>query len=67
MTAQEIQALRSSLGLSRSELAARIGVSKRTVEFWEQGRGFPCGPAEKALEGIRNLRILTTPGAKYHD
>lgn len=67
MKAQEIQALRSFLGLSRSELAAQVGVSKRTVEYWEQGRGFPCGPAEKALEGIRKLRILTTPCTRYHD
>ena len=33
-----IKALREKLGLSTGELAAACGVSRRTVEGWEQGR-----------------------------
>ena len=39
-------------GLSQNQFAMLIGVSKRTLENWEQGRRYPTGPA-KAL-----LRIL---------
>ncbi|MCW8869885.1 MAG: helix-turn-helix domain-containing protein [Proteobacteria bacterium] len=48
----EIKELRKEVGLSQSEFALLIGVSKRTLENWEQGRRQPTGPA-KAL-----LRIL---------
>jgi len=48
----EIKKLREEVGLSQSEFALLIGVSKRTLENWEQGRRKPTGPA-KAL-----LRIL---------
>ncbi len=47
-----IKELREEVGLSQSEFALLIGVSKRTLENWEQGRRTPTGPA-KAL-----LRIL---------
>lgn len=39
------RAVREQLGLSRSQFAALIGVSERTVEGWEQGRRQPSGPA----------------------
>ncbi|MCX7546297.1 helix-turn-helix domain-containing protein [Marinicella gelatinilytica] len=48
----EIKKLREEVGLSQAEFALLIGVSKRTLENWEQGRRKPTGPA-KAL-----LRIL---------
>lgn len=34
------QALREAAGLSRSAVAAVVGVSERTVASWEQGRTF---------------------------
>ena len=40
---------RSSSGLSQSEFASAIGVSKRTLENWEQGRAEPTGPAKVLL------------------
>lgn len=46
MTAAQIATARYKAGLTRKELAARIGVSWRTVEKWEQGRG---GPSKTAL------------------
>ena len=48
----EIKEIREKTGLSQSSFALLIGVSKRTLENWEQGRRHPTGPA-KAL-----LRIL---------
>ena len=48
----EVKAIREKVGLSQSRFAMLIGVSKRTLENWAQGRRHPTGPA-KAL-----LRIL---------
>jgi len=48
----EVKAIREKTGLSQTRFAMLIGVSKRTLENWEQGRRHPTGPA-KAL-----LRIL---------
>ncbi len=48
----EVRLIREKVGLSQNRFAMLIGVSKRTLENWEQGRRHPTGPA-KAL-----LRIL---------
>ena len=48
----EAKIIREKTGLSQNQFALLIGVSKRTLENWEQGRRHPTGPA-KAL-----LRIL---------
>ena len=48
----EVKAIREQTGLSQTRFVSLIGVSKRTLENWEQGRRQPTGPA-KAL-----LRIL---------
>lgn len=48
----QIEELRKRLGLSRRELAAQLGVAKRTVERWEQGRGEPNPTAEKILQEL---------------
>ena len=48
----EVKTIREKTGLSQTKFAMLIGVSKRTLEDWEQGRRHPTGPA-KAL-----LRIL---------
>ena len=50
----EVKLIREKVGLSQDRFAMLIGVSKRTLENWEQGRRHPSGPA-KAL-----LRILDT-------
>lgn len=41
----EVAAVREQTGLSQTRFARLIGVSKRTVENWEQGRRTPSGPA----------------------
>ncbi len=41
-SAPGVRLLRSNLGLSTAALAAHCGVSRRTIEGWEQGRAVPC-------------------------
>ena len=48
---------RSHSGLSQAEFAVALGVSKRTLENWEQGRAEPTGPA----------RVLLNLVARYPD
>ena len=48
---------RTRTGMSQAEFAAALGVSKRTLENWEQGRVEPTGPA----------RVLLCLVAKYPD
>jgi putative transcriptional regulator len=48
---------RSHSGLSQADFAASLGVSKRTLENWEQGRAEPTGPA----------KVLLNLVAKYPD
>jgi len=45
--AAELRATRKRLGLTQSQCAAVLGVSKRTLENWEDGRI----PLEVAREG----------------
>lgn len=53
---------REAAGLTQAEFAARIGVSKRTVEHWERGERLP--PAERdAITRERLLASLTKKAA----
>ena len=45
----EVKAIRERLGVSQDKFAAILGVSKRTVENWEQGRRHPTGAARSLL------------------
>ena len=45
----ELMAARASSGLSQAEFARALGVSKRTLENWEQGRVEPTGAARRLL------------------
>ena len=48
-SAYEIKEIRSKLNMSQSFFAEVIGVSKKTVESWEYGRGRPSGAAARML------------------
>ncbi|MEW8287298.1 MAG: NadS family protein, partial [Candidatus Thiodiazotropha endolucinida] len=46
----EVKAIRHRLGVSQEKFAIILGVSKRTVENWEQGRRHPTGAARSLLK-----------------
>jgi putative transcriptional regulator len=43
------QVIREKLNISQSAFASLMGVSKRTIQDWEQGRRKPQGPAKSLL------------------
>jgi putative transcriptional regulator len=45
----EVKAIRERMGFSQDKFAVILGVSKRTVENWEQGRRHPTGAARSLL------------------
>ncbi len=45
---------RSHSGLSQADFAEALGVSKRTIENWEQGKAEPTGPAKVLLNLVAN-------------
>jgi len=48
-SASEIRDIRDKLNMSQGFFAEVIGVSKKTVESWEYGRGKPNGAAARVL------------------
>jgi putative transcriptional regulator len=46
----EVKAVRAKTGLTQEKFAMMVGVSKRTLENWEQGRRYPTGPARALLK-----------------
>ncbi|MDD2868638.1 helix-turn-helix domain-containing protein [Neomegalonema sp.] len=48
----DVARIRAATGLTQREFAGRIGVSRRTLENWEQGRRVPQGPARALLRLI---------------
>ena len=47
--ANRLQVLRLSRGISQSALAAAVGVSTRTVKYWEHGQRTPKATSLLAL------------------
>ena len=45
----DVRKLRESVDVSQSQFARMIGVSKDTLQNWEQGRRRPRGPAKALL------------------
>jgi len=45
----EVKVIRERMGVSQEKFAVVLGVSKRTVENWEQGRRHPTGTARTLL------------------
>ena len=63
---QQIKAFRHGLGLTQTGLASKLGVTKKTVAEWEQGRQEP-GPRRyvqlaKMAEGEQALWFLERIG-----
>jgi putative transcriptional regulator len=49
LTAPDVKAIRESFGMSQSQMATFLNVSKRTLENWEQGRRGPTGAVQTLL------------------
>ena len=45
-----VAAARANVGLSQAQFATLLGISKRTLQQWEQGRRQPSGAARTLLE-----------------
>ena len=45
MTPKQIKELRERLGLSRTEFAARLGLTESAIHYWEHGERKPSGTA----------------------
>ena len=52
MTGKEAKAMREAAGLNRTELAARLGVTERTVYRYEDGESQISGPVAIALRQV---------------
>ena len=50
----EVRKIRKQTGLSQTQFARLIGVIKRTLENWEQGRRNPTGPARALLKIVES-------------
>lgn len=46
----DIVAARGKLGCSQSKFASLLGISRATLQNWEQGRREPTGPAKVLLK-----------------
>ena len=46
----DVQQIRSNYRLSQAEFASMLGISKDTLQNWEQGRRQPQGPARVLLQ-----------------
>ena len=53
-----IQKAREARGLSTSQLALRVGVMPRTVQFWETDRSEPRANKLQMLAGVLNVPLL---------
>jgi putative transcriptional regulator len=53
----DVQKIRANYKLSQKEFASMLGISKDTLQNWEQGRRQPQGPA----------RVLLQVAAKHPD
>lgn len=62
-TNDEIKSLRMNLHLTQLTFAQLIGVSKKTIEAWENGRNSPNGPARRILGMLKEDHSLPE---KYH-
>ena len=50
----KVKQIREQTRLSQTRFASLIGVSKRTLENWEQGRRRPMGPARALLKIVES-------------
>lgn len=54
---KQLKAWRARAGLSQPDAAAHLGITRRTLENWEQGVNAPRGLARSAL--LEKLKVQT--------
>ena len=55
----DIGEARTAVGLSQQEFADLMGISKRTLQEWEQGRRVPTGAAKTLIKlAIKHPEVL---------
>lgn len=59
--------LREKAGLTQSEVAQAIGVSERTIRYWEDGTTFPTGANLKQLIALYLRHGGFTAGREHHE
>lgn len=52
--AKMIRQMRTALGLTQEQFAARVGVTFSTINRWENGKGRPSPLAMLRIEGLQN-------------
>ena len=58
---EDVKMVREHVGLSQSVFAAVLGISKRTLQDWEQGRRHPTGLAKALLRiAYKHPEVLTS-------
>lgn len=58
-TIPDIYDARTAVGLSQQEFANLMGISKRTLQEWEQGRRVPTGAAKTLIKlAIKHPEVL---------
>jgi DNA-binding transcriptional regulator YiaG len=60
MTAKQIKAIRSHLGLSQQQLATRLGVSFATVNRWENGHTKPQHTHDRLLKELASDSVTSS-------
>ena len=67
----DVQKIRANYGLSQTEFASMLGISKDTLQNWEQGKRKPQGPARVLLQVAARhpeaLRDVVKPKNKLAD
>jgi putative transcriptional regulator len=53
VTVNDVVEARQSTGMSQSEFASALSISKRTLQEWEQGRRSPSGAAQALIRIAR--------------
>ena len=64
MTGSDIKIARQASGLTQQEAAALLGVPKRTLQDWEDGKRKPKKGYERLTEIVTAFGILTEEGRK---
>lgn len=61
LSGKELRFLRTEMGLSQAELGDVLGVSRATINRWEQGRSDIDGNAQVVIRLVASERLGITP------